>query len=197
MRATTILPVFFALALSANASIVTVLFSGNITQVPVDEIFGDIHFGDPFQGTYTFDSTAPDLIPSPSTGSYSFTAPLGITATIGSHIFEAAGSLNIGILNGFIDQYTVLAFSPTGDLAIQLFLQDNSAAVFSGDQLPSHPPSLSAFTQRDFQLTFSLDGSELQAAGQLEVLTAVPEPHSLSLMFAAVLAVYRIRRIVF
>ncbi len=197
MRATKILPIFFALALSANASIVTVLFSGSITQVPIDDVFGDIQFGDPFQGTYSFDSAASDLIPSPSTGSYSFTAPLGIAATIGSHTFAATGSLNIGILNVVIDQYTVLAFSPTADLAIQLLLQDNSAAVFSSDQLLPHPPSIGAFTQRDFQLTFSLDGAELQVGGQLEVLTAVPEPHSLSLMFAAVLAVCCLRRIVF
>ena len=194
MRATKILPIFFALALSANASIVTVLFSGSITQVPIDDVFGDIQFGDPFQGTYSFDSAASDLIPSPSAGSYSFTAPLGIAATIGSHTFAATGSLNIGILNGVIDQYTVLAFSPTADLAIQLLLQDNSAAVFSTDQLPSLPPLISAFTQRDFQLTFSLDGAELQAAGQLEVLTAVPEPRAVTLGILAGLALALARR---
>jgi len=197
MRATTILPVFFALALSANAAIVTVLFSGSITQVPVDEIFGDIYFGDPFQGTYTFDTTATDLIPSPTTGCYSFTAPPGITASIGSHIFEATGSLNIGILNSVIDQYTVFALSPARDLTIELFLQDNSGAVLPNDQLPSGHPPLAMFTQRDFHLTLILDGAQFQADGQLEVLTGVPEAHSLGLMCAAVLALFCIRRINF
>jgi len=35
-----------------NATILTFQFSGEITQVPLDEVFGDIGFGDAFQGSF-------------------------------------------------------------------------------------------------------------------------------------------------
>ena len=93
-----------------HAETITFHFSGSVTQVPVDEVFGDIAVGDAIDGSFNFDSTATDLIPGdPATGSYSFGAPFGLSATVGAHPFEATGSLNIGIFNGFVDQYTVLA----------------------------------------------------------------------------------------
>lgn len=182
------LAMFLALAATASASIITVNYSGVITQVPIDDIFGDIAPGTPFQGSYTFDSSSADLIPANNTtGSYSFTAPLGLTAVIGTHTFDAAGLLSIGIVNSLIDQYTVFAQTPGAGLTISLFLQDNSAAVFSNDQLPSSALPIAAFTQTEFHLALVLDGAELQADGQLNGITTVPEPAYLCAALAALL----------
>ncbi|MFN7938863.1 MAG: hypothetical protein U0R19_36375 [Bryobacteraceae bacterium] len=187
MRAAFIFTILSALAAPASASLITVSFTGTITQVPVDDIFGDIAPGDVFQGAYTYDSTALDQIPGATTGSYSFTAPLGLTATIGQHLFDATGDLNIGIFNSFLDQYTVFAQNTTG-LTIGLTLQDNSATAILTDELPTTAPVLAGFTQAAFQLSLTLDGAELQADGQLDGLTSVPEPSSLPLVLAAFLA---------
>src|SRR5579872_2754675 len=100
----------FVLLGSANASTITVNFTGTVTQVPIDEVFGDIAFGDQIQGSFSYDPSAPDLIPGdPTVGSYAFGAPFGMTASIGAHEFDAFGGMSIGILNSFVDQLTVLA----------------------------------------------------------------------------------------
>lgn len=195
MRATfSILTILAAFATTANATLITVNFTGTITQVPVDDIFGDIAPGDPFHGAYTYDTSALDQIPATTTGSYSFTAPLGLIATIGQHTFDATGDLNIGIFNSFLDQYTVFAQNPATGLTTGLTLQDNSATALLTDQLPDTAPILANFTQADFHLTLTLDGAELQADGQLDALTSVPEPSSIHLMLAAILARCILRR---
>jgi len=83
-------------AAPAHADIVALQFSGSITQVSVDNVFGDIAFGDAFHGTLTFDSTASDLVPAdPSIGTYAWSSPFGMTVTIDGHEFDASGSLTI------------------------------------------------------------------------------------------------------
>jgi len=168
----------FALLSSANADIVTFQFSGNVTQVPLDDVFGDIAFGDAIRGSYFFDTAAIDLVPDPAIGSFTFSAPFGMAATIGVHDFRAFGSLNIGILNSFVDQYTVLARNASGDLTMELFLQDNTGSVFTNDQLPLAFPPLDSFAQKDFHLNARLAGREIQVDGPLGAPDAqvVPEP---------------------
>jgi hypothetical protein len=171
---------FFGLLGSANAAI-TFDFSGTVTQVGVDEVFGDIAFGDPFHGSFSFDPFAPSLIPGdPTTASYRSNAPLGMTVSIDGHDFSVSDGLNLGILNsGLADQYTVLAQSGAGDLTLELFLQDNTASVFANDHLPAAAPSLAAFGQRDFHLDAVIGGGQIQVDGQLSALAtqAVPEPN--------------------
>src|SRR5262245_34215189 len=123
----------FVAASTAQAGPVTFNFSGVVTQVPVDEVYGDIAVSDPMQGSFTFESLLPDLIPgAPASASYTSLGPLfGMTITLGPHIFSTFGSLNIGILNAAVDQYTVLAQSAGGDLTLELFLQDNSATALN------------------------------------------------------------------
>jgi hypothetical protein len=162
----------------AKAAPVTFEFSGHVTQVPLDEIFGDINSGDTMQGSVSFDTSATDLIPAdPTTGSYNFSAPFGMTVTIGSHDFAANGFLNVGILNSFVDQFTVLATSTSGDLTLELFLQDNNGTAFNSDQLPS-ALSLSDFTQKDFHIDAVSSLGEAQVDGQLDgpQPETIPEP---------------------
>jgi hypothetical protein len=188
--------VLLALSGGADAALVTVQLTGTVTQVPLDELFGDISTGDAIAGSYTFDTTAADLVPgNAATGSYTWTAPLGMMVTIGSHGFQAFGLLNIGILDSFVDQYTVFARNAAGDTTLGLFLQDNSHTVFSDDSLPFTAPALSGFTQRDFHLIATTAGGELQVDGQISSLVthAVPEPSALGLVLPAFILFVSVR----
>jgi hypothetical protein len=65
-----------------------------------------------------------DAIPAATSGSYISTGPaFGMTVSIGAGAvtFSESGFLNIGILNSFVDQCTVLASSPA--LMLDLFFQ--------------------------------------------------------------------------
>jgi hypothetical protein len=104
--------------------------------------------------------------------------------------FSESGYLNIGILNTFVDQYTVLATS--SGLTLDLFFQDNTGAAFSSDGLPLSPPALAAFAQREFHLDQTdIAGDETQVDGTITSLTCgsgcsastVPEPSSGVLVF--------------
>jgi hypothetical protein len=108
--------VLLGLLTFASAAPITVQFTGAVTQVPIDDVYGDIAFGSLMQGSYIFDSTAVDLIPGdPATGSYtSFGAPFGMSVSLAGHSFSALDSLNIGIFNSFVDQYTVFALGKAG-----------------------------------------------------------------------------------
>lgn len=120
----------FVLLQPAWADSVTVQFFGKVTQVPLDEVFGDIEVGDAIQGSFDFDTLAPDLDPSDaSVGIYSWTAPFGMAVNVGAHSFNAFGNLNISVLNSFVDQYSVLATDAFEDLTLELFLQDNSGSA--------------------------------------------------------------------
>jgi hypothetical protein len=184
----------FLLTCSAHATPITFQFSGTLSQVPVDEVFGDINAGDEIQGSYTFDSSAMDLVPDSKVGSFTATAPFGMQVTIGSHNFAAQGSLNIGVLNASVDQYTVLAQSSAGDISLELFLQDNTGAVFSNDQLPITPPELASFAERDFHLDAVFEDQEVQADGQINSLVAAPEPDPATLVLGGSLVLLGIAR---
>jgi hypothetical protein len=173
---------FFMLFGSANADIVVFEFSGRITQVPIDDVFGNIAEGDAIKGKYLFDTSAADLVPgNPAIGSYSWNAPFGMFATIGVHDFVALGSLNIGIMNSFVDQYTVFAQNADGNITLELFLQDNMGAVFANDNLPLMAPPIENFEQRDFHFRGLFNGNEIQVDGRLDAsdVQAVPEPSAL------------------
>jgi hypothetical protein len=174
-----------ALLSSANAAVLTFQLSGNVTQVPLDDVFGDIAVGETIHGSYTFDTSAADLAPADSaTGIFTWGAPFGMTVTIGTHDFTTSGLLNVGILNSFVDQYTVLGLSAASDVTLELFLQDHTGGVFANDQLPLTAPSLAGFGQKDFHLHAMLAGGEIQVDGQLSTLAsqAVPEPHPAGLV---------------
>ncbi len=182
-----------------SADSFSVQFSGNVTQIPLDEVFGDITVGESIGGSFSFDSAAVDLVPTdPATGVYASSAPFGMTVTIGSHEFTTSGSITIGILNSFVDQYTVLAASPSNDLTLELFFQDNTGTAFSNDHLPLTLPPLSDFQQRDFHLDAIFDSGEVQVDGQVggPDAQAVPEPASAALLTSciALLALARLRR---
>ena len=177
----------------AHANPITFNFTGSITQIPIDDLATGIQSGDSITGSFTFDSTAVDAIGAPTSGSYTSNgAAFGMTAGIGPGpvTFSESGFLNIGILNSFVDQYTVTASS--AGLTLDLFLQDSTGTAFSSDGLPLSPPPLAAFLQREFHLDQTdVAGNETQADGVLTSLTCgsgcvastVPEPSSAALLF--------------
>jgi hypothetical protein len=177
----------------AHANPITFNFTGSVTQVPIDDLGTGIQSLDAITGSFTFDSTVADAIAAPTSASYTSNgAPFGMTVSIGAGAvtFSESGFLNIGILNSFVDQYTVHATS-TG-LVLDLFFQDNAAAVFSSDGLPLGAPPLAAFVQRDFHLDQTdIAGDETQVDGTITSLTcgsgcvasAVPEPSYGALVF--------------
>jgi hypothetical protein len=190
---------FLALFGSAHAAVVTFEFSGTVTQVPLDDVFGDIAAGDPILGSYTFDTSAVDLIPADAAMSaFAFSAPLGMNVTVGEHEFSARGLLSIGVLNSFADQYTVLARNsgPAGELTLELFLHDPTGGAFINDHLPSAAPPLGGFSQKDFHLIAMLAGAEVQVDGQLSMLNgqATPEPSAASLVIAGSVLLLLARR---
>ena len=176
----------FVSGVVSYAAPVTLQFFGTLTQVPIDDLYGDIAAGSPFSGSFTFETAAADLVPADlATGSYTSSgAPFGMTVNLGGRVFSAQDSLNIGIINSFVDQYTVLALRTDGSLTLELFLQDNSGTGFSSDALPSSLPS-SPFTVRDFHLHEVTAAGEFQADGHLDTVpsaTPIPEPASGSLL---------------
>ena len=156
----------------------TIQLSGFITQVPIDDLYGDIVAGSLVQFSYTFDSAAVDQIPGdPSSGSYlSAGPPFAMSFTLPGHVFTGADSVQIGILNSVVDQFTVLAFGSGGSDTLELFLQDNSGAVFSTDSLPLTMPSLGSFALKEFHLHVITAGGETQFDGQISSASEVPEP---------------------
>ena len=191
----------FGVLSSANADTVTFGFTGSVTQVPLDDVFGDIAVGSAIQGSYSFDTTAADLVPAdPKTGSYTWSAPFGMLVTIGAHDFSTSGVLNIGVVNSFVDQYTVFALSATGDLTLELFLQDNTGSVFVNDHLPLIAPSLGGFAQKDFHFRGMFAGGEVQFDGQLSApsVQAVPEPSpAVPLLVGSIMVMLARRRSLF
>ena len=165
----------------AHAGPITISFSGIVTQVPIDDLYMDIGAGDQIFGNYTFESSATDLIPGdPESGSYlSVGPPYGMTVTISGHVFNAFDSLNIGILNSFVDQYTITAVGAGGSLVLEFLLQDNSGSVFSDDSLPLAPPQPALMTILDFHLHEVADPGETQVDGQItsfDAVSEIPEP---------------------
>ena len=180
----------------ATAGTVTFHFTGVVTQVPIDDFATGIQPLDAITGAFTFDSIAVDAIPAPTSGSYTSSGPaFGLSLTIGAGAvpFSESGSLNIGILNSFVDQYTVHA-SSSPSLVMDLLFQDNSGSVFGTDGLPLSPPLLARFQQLDFHLDQTdIAGDETQVDGIITSLTCgvgcavstVPEPSSGVLVLTA------------
>jgi len=177
---------------AAGASPITFNFAGTVSQVPIDDLGTGVNPLDSITGSFTFDSAAVDAIAAPTSGSYTSTGPaFGMTINIGALAFTESGALNVGILNSFVDQYTVHASSPL--LTMDFLFQDNSSSAFSTDALPLSPPPLLAFPQHDFHLDETdIGGNETQIDGVITSLTCgagcgvstvpAPEPSSLVLL---------------
>ena len=200
-------------AQQAHAAPVTFNFTGTVDFFfvdPFDPFGGAIDFGTSFEGTYTFESTTPDAIPSGNVGSYSnFGAPFGMDLVVGPGLLNVSANefLNIGVANdiGFgEDFYTVLAQEgipggPDEFVSMEMFLDDPTGTAFAGDDLPLVPPDLGLFPFA----SFFLDGVQIiggtafqfQLQGTIDTLTvSVSEPATGALLAICLAALPVFRR---
>lgn len=187
------------------ATPITFNFSGSVTSVG-NNIASAFAIGDSVSGLYTFESDtigqpfAPGEINDPSITYYP-SALYAFQAAIGSYeISLGSGEQRIFVMDneaGIRDRYIVEMFTPTGasvnglaPYGLFLQFQDNSASAFGSGALPLLPIDLSSFSSSDGVLDFLSGGTDLQNRVQfrLNSVTAVPEPETLSLLFASLVA---------
>jgi hypothetical protein len=181
----------------APAGPLTFQFLGRISQVPIDDAYGNINVGDPIFGNFTFETTAADGDPGdPHIGSYQSPAglPYVFNVSFSGDSFSASDSLNIGVFHAAVDQYSVLALNNQFSESISIFLQDSSGGVFSNKSLPLNPPPLASFdiSPVAFSLDITVNSNETQANGYIDSLTCsscttapAPEPSTTALLGCA------------
>lgn len=194
------------LAWPADAAPVTFRFTGEITSVTTTlSSARGFNPGQTFFGTYTFETTTADAIPSSDRGAYR-----GITAFSVNMAGQAIVPLQppVGLSDGIFilnnegavrDRYSLLSSGSGPEIAgwqfrqMNIDLLDSSQSVFSNDTLPTTPPSLSSFAQRPTSFTFS-NRDALgnfrgfgSVDGKLTSLSLVPIPPTLLLFGSGVM----------
>jgi hypothetical protein len=192
---------------AAQASPIRFAFTGVIDNDP----FG-VFDSATFAGSYTFDSTMPQVLATPNSGGYAgsggiFNMNVAFTGTLdptvnGPYI---ADTLNITVNNNFpgpLDEYLATGTSSTDSmLSIEIRLDDLSGTAFSNTSLPLTPPSLAAFSSVRFALFDGTLDNPIEAEGVLRTLQCtagcgrtVPEPHAMLLLGIALGALGLARR---
>lgn len=188
-------------AISAPALAANITF--NFYGVVDSSESGNFPTGSSISGSYTFDSTTLDSIPTdPTVGAYSSSGILSsATFTIGSNIYESSdSSVFIGVTTNdylnypFGSTYGISSPVFTGDpfgqeSGFSLQLYNSTQNVFSSDALPLTPPNVDLFANRIFQFNYNyLSGGDtvLGTINSIEV-AVVPEPSPVlgTLAFAA------------
>ena len=170
-----------------------------------------VSVGETITGSYTLESTTPDLYPGQDLlGSYEF-AVLDVAVTIGDYELtydptasQEGGNL-VNITNSYVggpgsDVYFVSA--PVFDapevgvppLFFALLLADNEKEAFSTDAITLVPTDLPQFEDNFFILDDATAGSELLIIGTFTSIFLVPEPSSVLLLGAGLAALGWIKR---
>ena len=198
----------------ATAAPVTFQFAGYLSEVdPTITTATGFTVGHTFTGSYTFESTAPELpsqIPNPRIGVYDYSVT-NVTARIGTQIVvmpQQPGFSTIVVFdnayqsslsNDFVDQYGMSArvnaavVTPWHLESFGVFLNEGSSITFDNDSLPTHPPSLGSFGTRQAFFNFFTGTTTISAYGQLTSLTAVPVPAAILLFGTGLTALIGLR----
>ncbi|MGE3107898.1 MAG: hypothetical protein AB7G11_06385 [Phycisphaerales bacterium] len=186
-----------------RADIVPWEFVGEVTSIAnPGGLTTPIALGQQVRGTYTFDETTFDVLPTPDGGvAYLFFfpdfphPPYGLNATIGDATVESGGdfspSLNVIVHDGtapaggdqlrLVDVGLTTSFvvPPQSTLFMDLTLQDTSGAVLASDALPLVPPPLESFTGAEGSFAILDDASGEFAYSmtfRIDSLVLVPSP---------------------
>ena len=148
---------------------VTVNFIGRLTYVE-NSPFPGIAVDTPFTGTYTYDPATPDNNPMNQVGDYwHFSAPYGISITVGGHTFKT-DSANVNFLvelvNDYksLDNYNLRSYNNlrTNDIPIEMIgfqLDDPTQTALTSTALTSTPPDLTRWEQWfGLEITGEVDG---------------------------------------
>jgi hypothetical protein len=196
----------------AKANPITIAISGQVTDVgdQYGLLQNQIHVGDTFSGTYTYDSAAIDTNIDSKVGEYTFSPPHGISLSLDGLTFQTdltqtPGRYEILIGNdwildappyGMVDVYAVgsAANSPTAGLeigGISWNLRDNTNTALSSVDLPVTAPIPSAWNYNilniyggNGQYGFAINGIVTQAT---------PEPLTSLLMMTGAIFLWRRR----
>jgi hypothetical protein len=185
----------------ARADTITFYFSGTTNYV--DPLLSSVASpGNLITGSYAFDPGVPDTDPSdPTVGLYS--SPTQSTVTVGTFtaqttpvIFNIFDNLVLGQF--YRTQYrTVLSQSnlDVNGLAYDGFTLDlwststTPLSLFGSDALPVVPPSISDFENEQLRFYFlDSNGGVHYIVGDLDSLTAAPEPCTLLLLGSGLMA---------
>lgn len=187
-------------AIALGATSAAPVSAGNITfrlSGVIDEVNNanglldsSVQVGNPFSGSYTFNSTAPDSNPSSSSGDYDFHGdPFGIALSFGNYAFQ---SNDVYITVTPIDvnfggsAYRVEATGellntrdPSDQASVYLELSDPSQDLFSSNALLLTPPNLGLFENRRLAVNNSYFSISDNFYGTINSFTPVPEPSSM------------------
>lgn len=185
--------------MNAHGSLHSFSFSGQVKSVIQNDnnTLGTINFGDYFSGTFSY-SDVPDSEPDDGWGSYSQHAIVNLS--LGSLNLEHEGRAEIGVIDKAAgwDGFQFIVGETIDDLDMAWFgleLTDSTRAVFNDDSLPT------TFDLSDFDIrTFHLDGRRestreyFSIEMQLQNISPIPEPSTVSLFGLATAFIWTIRK---
>ncbi|WP_186406020.1 PEP-CTERM sorting domain-containing protein [Candidatus Accumulibacter aalborgensis] len=186
---------------SARANAVTFNFTGRAYAVnaPWDSFFS---VGDSVTGSYTFESTTPDLNAEPGIGDY-LNALIGLTISVGGTIFHSQPGyqfiyvvdnesieISPGVYRPPMDLYQVFSDLQPGlgysHIRTNLYFSDSSQNIFASDALPLTFPDVSKFDYSLLQVFgFELGPYNPHSGAVFFSITspaAIPEPSSILLL---------------
>jgi hypothetical protein len=177
-----ILGVLLSCGALAQAELITIAISGQVTSVSDqhNHFGGQIAFGTPITGTYTYDTAT--SISGPS-GYEWYTTPAGISLNIGGFNFKTDPTnvdFLVSVANNYLgeDYYGITSRHnlplSNGTLVqyIHWELRDSTATALSSDSLPLTAPDLSRWssnglsitTDRDFGITATISSATPEPA---------------------------------
>lgn len=185
-----------AVVLPAQAAL-RLEFAGDVASGPLPGSGGDVHVGDPFVGSFTFDPTATDQLPADPTRSRFASSSAHMELTAGALVLNtAAVDADVWEVRNQVadfDWLLITAYAPD-DVTIEVkLLIDDSHSFLTSDAWPAagELPPASSFDERFVTVFRDRAKTDFWFDGWIQSVALVPEPATLVLAVAGGLAVVR------